>query len=72
VAEMAWDVGEREVGGADELHGGALEHRVVLLADEARVFDRLFDDVVDVLCAVRRCVRKGGGQRTALVQMIPT
>lgn len=54
VGEMARDVGEGQGGGTDELHGGALEHGVVFFADEARVFDRFFYDVVYVLRVVLR------------------
>lgn len=46
---MAGDVGEVEVGWADELDGWTFEHRVVLFADKPGVFDRFMDDVMDVL-----------------------
>lgn len=49
VGEMARDVGEVEVGWADELNRWAFKHGVVLLADETRIFDRFVDDIVDVL-----------------------
>jgi hypothetical protein len=49
VGEVAWDVWEGEVFGAEELDGGAFEHGVVFFADETGVFDGFLDDVVDVL-----------------------
>jgi hypothetical protein len=52
VGEVAGDVRERERGRADELDGRAFEHGVVFFADEAGVFDRFGEDVVDVsVCA---------------------
>jgi hypothetical protein len=80
VGEVAGDVRECEVFGADELDGGAFEHCVMLFADEAGVFDGFEDDVVDVL--VGRGESVGSeiitiiiiivGRRTAFVQMMPT
>ena len=49
VGEVAGDVGECEVFGADEVDRRAFGHCVVLFADEAGVFDGFEDDVVDVL-----------------------
>ncbi len=45
---MARDVREGEVTGAEELDRRPLEEAVVLLADKARVLNRLVTDVVDV------------------------
>ena len=49
VREMAGDVREREILGADELHRRAFEHGVVLFADETSVFDGFLHDIVHVL-----------------------
>jgi hypothetical protein len=75
VGEMAGDVGECEVFGADELDGGAFEHCVVLFADKAGVFDGFKDDVVDVLVGRGELVGSEiiiVGRRTAFVQIMPT
>jgi hypothetical protein len=49
VGEMAGDVGEGEVLGADELDGWAFEHGIVLFAHESGIFNGFLDDVVYVL-----------------------
>ena len=49
VRQVTGHVREMQVFRADQLHGRALEHPVMLLADVARVLDRLVDDIVDVL-----------------------
>ena len=63
---MAWDVGEIEVFGTDELDGGAFEHGVVFFADESRVLDGFLEDIVYVLegliCECQDEGEKGGGE----------
>ena len=49
--QVAGDVGEIEIVGTDELNRRALEHGIMFLAHEARVLDRLMNDVAYV------CVR---------------
>jgi len=87
VGQVTGHVREMQVVWADQLHGRALEHPVMLLADVARVLDRLVDDVIGVLYGERRIqycqtVMKCwgglaprilcGGSLTARVHMIPT
>jgi hypothetical protein len=60
MGEMPWDIGEDEVGRADELDRGAFKHGIVLFADEAGVFDSFLYNVVDVLqvrLAIGRALR---------------
>ena len=77
VGEVAWDVRECEVFGADELDGRAFEHGVVFFADVAGVFDGFEYDVVDVLLGMSAFSGKSererkGRRHTAFVQMMPT
>ena len=50
---MARHVRKVQVLRADQLHGRALEHPVVLLADIARVLNRFMDYIVRVLYSAR-------------------
>ena len=50
VRQVPRHVRKVQVAWADQLHGRALDHPVVLLADKARVLDRLMDNVMNVLC----------------------
>jgi len=67
VREMAGDVRECEILGADELHRRAFEHGVVLFTDETSVFDGFLHDIVHVLLQTYQQQVRGRGSHAQLL-----